>query len=210
MLVCLHRAPTLKQPIIFNAVVSWSRCAAQVPFALDQQSRGKPTKVSPFFFPLKKPKMAHGSDCPQQAFVESRIQLKQQRQQQRQRRRQQSNIKDRKSFQAPFPLCLRGNFCERNISCCCVAFCFVSAKAAVHRRKNLDWLWIAALPTESGTAPAERRGDERGGEESGLQCGIMFPQYSHNSPADISNPLCRVVVFCFVGFFFPVKSRLFH
>lgn len=106
--------------------------------------------------------------------------------------------KGSKSFQAPFLLCLRGNFCEHNISCC-VAFCFVSAKAAVHRRKNLDWLWIAALPTESGTAPAERRGEER----SCLQCGIMFPQYSHKSPADISTALCRVV-------FFYTESRSFH
>lgn len=52
---------------------------------------------------------------------------------------------------------------EHNISQC-VAFCFVSTKAAVHR-KSLDSLWIAALPTESGTEP---------GEESWLQLSIMF------------------------------------
>lgn len=46
----------------------------------------------------------------------------------------------------------------------CVAFCFVSTKAAVHR-KSLDSLWIAALPMESGTEP---------GEESWLQLSIMF------------------------------------
>lgn len=34
-----------------------------------------------------------------------------------------------------------------------VALCFVSAKAAVHRRKNLDRLWTAALPTEPGQHP---------------------------------------------------------
>lgn len=44
---------------------------------------------------------------------------------------------------------------EHNISQY-VALCFVSTKAAV-RRKSLASLWIAALPTESGTEPGERR-----------------------------------------------------
>lgn len=46
---------------------------------------------------------------------------------------------------------------EHNISQC-VAFCFVSTKAAVHR-KSLDSVWTAALPTESGTEPGERRAE---------------------------------------------------
>lgn len=43
---------------------------------------------------------------------------------------------------------------------CCVAICFVSTKAAVHR-KSLDALSNAALPKESGTQPGERRKKNR-------------------------------------------------
>ena len=57
------------------------------------------------------------------------------------------NKKDYKFFQ-----------CGQNISQC-VAFCFVSTKAAVHR-KSLDALWIAALSTETGTEPGEKGGRE--------------------------------------------------
>lgn len=86
---------------------------------------------------------------------------------------------------------------EHDISCC-VAFCFVSAKAAVHR-KNLDWLWTAALPTESGTEPAERGGEGRRGEESCLQCGIMFPQCLFTITALLIFPLLTVRVFFFLN-----------
>lgn len=73
---------------------------------------------------------------------------------------------------------------EHNISQC-VAFCFVSTKAAVHR-KSLDSLWIAALPTESGTCSAWR--EERRGELLAAKHYVPQVFVHNNRPAELTTP----------------------
>lgn len=145
------------------------------------------------FFPSRNhSKMARSSDCPQQAFVESRMQLKQQQQ------RQQRDIKD----QNP----------SRHHSSCVSEATFASTILAVVSHSALSaqrqlftggrtWTGFGLQPNRQSQARRLQRGEGR----RGAACSVALCSPSIHITVLLTSPPLYAVLF-----FFYTESRSFH